>query len=44
MAEHKHGSMNREQNEDAWVYFTNFWKYFFAICIVGLILLAMITL
>lgn len=44
MAQHKLGTMKREQNEASWRYFVNFWKIFFGVVILGLILLALLTL
>ena len=42
MAEHKHGSMDAAQNEKAWVYFVNFWKFFFIAFIILMIFLAIV--
>ncbi len=36
--------MDDTQNQKGWNYFIRFWKYFFALVIVGIILLAFITL
>lgn len=36
--------MDDSQNEAGWGYFVQFWKYFFAIVIIGVIFLALVAL
>lgn len=44
MAEHKDNGMDIAQNQAAWGYFLGFWKYFFIMCFVIVLLLMVVGL